>query len=366
MNAAGERARRLVVRYGWNSTCYQILNPGFEYWFPVSAEYEAVVGFVRYGRVWVSAASPICAEENFDRALGDFEAHARSAGAKVCWVCSAERMHRALSSRRDHRVIGVGAQPVWNPEDWENILVQRASLRAQLSRARNKGVWVERLSGTSEVRNDPSLRRCLEEWLETRPLPPMHFLVEPDVLDGDLSDRLIFVARAETGVVGFLIASPIPERQGYLIEQIARGRGAPNGVAELMIDACMRVLAAQGCSYITMGLVALADKAQPAIEAHNPWWLKLLMRWARAHFARFYHFDGLERFRQKMCPREWEMIYAVSAEGRFPVLSFRAVLGAFFGGVPEWILGRALLRAAWQELSWAGAWLLGLLSGKSR
>jgi hypothetical protein len=24
--------RNLILRFGWNSTCYQLLNPGFEYW----------------------------------------------------------------------------------------------------------------------------------------------------------------------------------------------------------------------------------------------------------------------------------------------------------------------------------------------
>ena len=26
-------ARELVMSYGWNATCYQILNPGIEHWF---------------------------------------------------------------------------------------------------------------------------------------------------------------------------------------------------------------------------------------------------------------------------------------------------------------------------------------------
>ena len=28
-----KRARDLVMKYGWNTTCFQIVNPGIEYWF---------------------------------------------------------------------------------------------------------------------------------------------------------------------------------------------------------------------------------------------------------------------------------------------------------------------------------------------
>ena len=27
------RARDLVMKHGWNTTCFQIVNPGIEYWF---------------------------------------------------------------------------------------------------------------------------------------------------------------------------------------------------------------------------------------------------------------------------------------------------------------------------------------------
>lgn len=33
-----ERARQLVLRHGWNTTCFQIVNPGIEYWFGEDGE----------------------------------------------------------------------------------------------------------------------------------------------------------------------------------------------------------------------------------------------------------------------------------------------------------------------------------------
>jgi hypothetical protein len=54
---AHERARELILRFGWNATAYQILNPGIELWFSRSG--DGVVGFVRHHRTRVVAGAPI-------------------------------------------------------------------------------------------------------------------------------------------------------------------------------------------------------------------------------------------------------------------------------------------------------------------
>ena len=50
------RVRELVLAYGWNSTAYQILNPGIEHWLTPTR--DAVVGFVREHRRWITAGAP--------------------------------------------------------------------------------------------------------------------------------------------------------------------------------------------------------------------------------------------------------------------------------------------------------------------
>jgi phosphatidylglycerol lysyltransferase len=230
--------------------------------------------------------------------------------------------------------------------------------RARRSCARNKGVRVlpatasAAAGATPAVADTGPLRQVLGDWLASRPLPPMHFLVEPDTLEV-LADRRLYVAVRDDRPVAFLVASPVPLRQGYLIEQIVRDRSACNGTAELLIDACMRDLASHGCTYVTQGLVALSTHAQAEIDA-NPLWLRVLMAWARAHGNRFYHFRGLEWFRQKMQPQRWETIYALANEPRFSPLTLHAAARAFCQGSPSLALGRALSRALRQELVWLG------------
>src|SRR5690606_28869898 len=100
----------------------------------------------------------------------------------------------------------------------------------------------------------------LEQWLGTRGLPPLHFLVETRALDAPY-ERRVYVAERDGEAVAFLVASPVPARHGWLVEQAVRGSGAPNGTVELLIDAAVRDAANRGDRYFTLGLSPLSDRA---------------------------------------------------------------------------------------------------------
>jgi len=198
--------------------------------------------------------------------------------------------------------------------------------------------------------NNPDLRRCLEEWLATRGLPPLHFMVEPETLSR-LQDRRVFVARrGAKEVVAFTLLSPVPARDGWLVEQIVRGKRAPNGTAELLIDSAMRAIGASGASYATLGLSPLSQRAGIP-QPRQPMWVRVALEWVRRHGARFYNFGGLDAFKAKFNPQVWEPIYAIADRRRFPPSALYAIAGAFSGGAPVRLVLRALSRAAREELS---------------
>ena len=342
-----EAARRLALAFGWNTTSYQILNPGIGHW--VAPELPAVVGYVRRGGYLVAAGAPACPEEKLREAAAEFERFARGQRRRVCWVCAEERLRNALADG-DHAAIAIGAQPAWDPAGWEAMVSARAALRAQLNRARNKGVRIEEV-GNDDAARRPELRRCVEEWLKTRRLPPLHFLTEPQTLEGVMADRIILAARRDGQTVAFLLASPVGPRNGYLVEQIARTQRAPNGTSELLIDAAMRRFAREGRSYATLGLVALAWEKTPEMGT-NPWWVRATMRLARAHAWRFYNFRGLLRFRTKLAPDGWESVFAIANERRFSLQAMYAVGGAFSGISPALALATGVGKAARQEWKW--------------
>jgi len=341
------RARELVLRHGWNATAYQVVNPGIELWF--SPTCEAVVGFVRARNTLVVAGAPVCARERLAEVATEFEQAAWRGGKRVCYFGAEARLESLYRGVTTHSMVLLGAQPIWRPLNWLEIISHRASLRAQLNRARNKSVSVSEWP-SSQTAGHPALQACLQEWLATRGLPPMHFLVEPQTLER-LADRRVFVAEQKGQVVGFLVASPIPRRNGWLIEQIIRGHGAPNGTAELMIDAAVRAMAEEESEYMTLGLSPLSRRAAISQE-ENPLWLRWLLSWAQAHGKRFYNFDGLDAFKTKFQPERWEPVFAILNAPHFSPAALYAIAEAFTNGSPIRVVSGALLKAMQTEVGW--------------
>jgi phosphatidylglycerol lysyltransferase len=331
------------MAHGFNATAYQILNPGINHWF--SSGGEAVLGYVRRGSWLLVAGEPVCEPNRVFSVASDFEAFAKEQGCRVCYVLATERMRRLTDHSPRHSAVAIGAQPVWDPAEWHSTVRARRSFRAQLNRSLNKGVEIEQIAAAGACQH-PGIQRTLSEWLRSRRLPPMHFLVEPEVLSGIVEDRLLFVARQQGRVIAFLVASPVGACNGYLIEELARSPRAPNGTSELIIDAAMRHFAGSGCGYVTMGLVALAS----GTTQDNPLWLRSLMSVARAHANRFYNFRGLERFRAKMHPAAWERLYAISNERKFSPQALYAMGAAFSGISPMRAILLAVLKGAGEEM----------------
>jgi phosphatidylglycerol lysyltransferase len=340
MSSPIERAHRLVQRFGWNTTCYQIINPGIEHWF--DSRGDAVVGFVRRQGVRVVAGAPVCAKERLSEVLQAFE---ESEGDRVCYFGAEARLRETLSGNVDYAIVSLGSQPVWTPTSYLRSFEGDASLRAQRNRSRNKDVVVHEWDATRAT-SDPRLREVLDQWLRTRGLPTMHFLVEPYTLDY-LFDRRLFVAERAGVPVAFVTLCPAPARDAWLTEQFVRGDDAPNGTIEHLLWRAIGEIERDGASMVTMGIVPLSTAAE---GPQNPPWLDWLGRWARAHGRRFYDFDGLEWFKRKFHPDGWEPVYVVSKEPTFSPRALWAIVAAFSDGSPAGALLRGMGRALASEV----------------
>lgn len=309
------RVLALLKRHGWNATSFQILEPGFRYWFDGD---DGCVGYVDTGRAWVAAGSPVAAPERFAEVTARFAAAAAAAGRRICCFATELRFHDGVqwSSMR------VGDQPSWAPSDWTSVLRDSRSLREQLRRARAKGVTVRRL-GPAELAPGQPIRAELDgliaRWLASRPIAPMGFLVHVDPFTFP-DQRRYFVAQCEGRVVAFLSAIPIYARPGWFFEDFLRNPGAPNGTVELLIDAGMRAAGAEDIPYVTLGLVPLSGEIGP--------WLRAARRWGKA----LYDFDGLRAFKAKLKPRAWDPIFLSYPPGRSGFVAMFDTLTAFSRG----------------------------------
>jgi len=297
------RVLKLLRSHGWNATSFQILEPGFRYWFDGD---DACVGYVDTGAAWVVAGAPIAPS---DRLRDVTERFLAQAAKRVSFFATESRFQEAVGWPS----LRIGNQPAWDPADWDATLSRSRSLREQLRRARAKGVAVRPLE-PSELQPGHSVRDSIdaltERWLATHPMAPMGFLVQVHT-HTFLEERRCFVAEHERALVGFLGVIPIYARGGWFFEDFLGDPTAPNGTMELLIDAGMRAAAEGGIRYVTLGLVPLAgDVGRP---------LRTFRRWTKL----LYDFDGLRAFKAKFKPRSWDPIYLAHPPG---VSSTRAIL----------------------------------------
>ena len=342
-----ENVRKLVLDYGWNSTSFQIINPGISHWF--SDKKDAVVGFVSAAKVRVVAGAPVCEKARLLEVAEEFENDSAQTREKVCYFCAEARLESIYEHSAKYSKILLGAQPVWKPSEWAKIVSKHKSLRAQINRARNKNVKVSEWN-IEKASNNPLLRECLEKWLAAKGLPPLHFLVEPNTLNR-LENRRVFVAEIENNVVGFILISLVSRRNGWLFEQFPHVPNSPNGTVELMIDFVMRVLASENFEYATLGLSPLSVRANIK-PFQNPFWLRILLAWLRKHGQRFYNFDGLDAFKAKLQPERWEPIFAVANESKISPRTIYAIASVFSGNHPFRLLFGGLWRALKTEIKW--------------
>ncbi len=344
MSHERQKARSLVMQHGWNVAAYQALNPAFERWY--NAEQNSLVCYTLKLGVRVVAGAPICAPERLLETTEEFERDAKAAGEKVCYFGVSERLCSVMERSGGRQRLKIGAQPCWNPAEWEQMIRKRSSLRAQIARARNKGVHVQEWP-VQPVPRRQELEACRKKRESSRLAPPLHFLTEAVPLD-QLHDRRLFVALRDGSIAGYLIATPVPERKGWLLEQIVRDMNAPNGTAELLADAANRVFAAESAQMVTPGMAPLARRAgEIELSAR---WMRFLLQWLRAHGRRFYNFEGLEAFKARFQPDDWEPVYLL---GMGECVRFRfllAVAAAFCDGPLLWVVLKTLAAAARQEV----------------
>ncbi len=306
-----------VERFGRETVSFQVLEPGLTYLAP---ERDALVAYTDTGACWVAAGAPLCEPARYSDVARAF-IRAAAAQRRRAVFCAAESAFARTSGLRSLRI---GEQPAWDPCAWPELLRSVRSLREQLRRARARGVIVRALSA-AELHERHPIRAALDaiarDWLATRRGPPLSFLLDLQLYSHP-ERRRVFVAEREGAPVALLAAVPIYGRGGWFVEDVLRGRDAPNGTTELLIDAAMSTCAEAGSHHLTMGLVPLAGEV--------PWWLRVLRRAG----APFYDFAGLHRYRQKLRPHAWEPVALCFPEGQSPLRSAWDVLCAVTHGRP--------------------------------
>jgi phosphatidylglycerol lysyltransferase len=319
-----EHVLSLLRRFGYSANSFQALQSQFEYWF---CGRDACVAYVDTGAAWVVAGAPIAQAALCQQVARDFMEVARQRGRRVTFFGTESQFVDAAGFRSTL----VGAQPSFTASDWRNRVSFGRELRRQLRRARAKGLHIESVTISTSVR-DESMRSQLEfqqlvkQWLDSKPLPPMGFLTQVQPLSYPSEQRYL-TARVAHELVGLAAMVPIYTRRGWLLENLMRAPGAPNGTIESLIEAAVTSAIDAGAEFVALGLTPLAGEVVA--------WLRV----AKKLGAPLYNFVGLERFRAKLQPSDWSPIYLSYAAGHSAPLALYDCLVAFaHGSLPRFAI----------------------------
>jgi phosphatidylglycerol lysyltransferase len=308
-----ERVTALVAAHGWNATAPQVLGGGYRYWHAAGG----CVAYVDTGGAWVAAGAPIGASDDLAELAAGFVEAAAEAGRRAMFFGTEERFVERVSGR--HLV--VAQQPEWDPGAWDTTLRAHRSLREQLRRARAKGVRVRTVSAV-ELAGDATLPPANEHTrapgLRGRRRAPKGFLVE---LATPGADVRVWVCAGRAGVlIAAASGAATPARGGTLVEHVVRRREAPTGSSETLVAAAMRLAAARGDRWLTVGLAPLAGE------------LVWPLRAARWLGRPLYNFAGLHATRARMHPARWTPIHLSVPDDASLVLGVVDALAAFARG----------------------------------
>jgi phosphatidylglycerol lysyltransferase len=307
------RVLALLKCHGREATSFQVLEPGLRYWFHGQG---ACVAYCELRGAWVSAGEPLCEPACLREVSWAFIDAARQAGKRARFFHVGEAFCREAGLGHTH----IGEMPVWDPQAWHATLGATRSLREQLRRARAKGVRVRCVPGAelgdpqSPVRE--GCEALVEKWLATRGMRELKFMVLVHPFSF-AEERRYAVAERDGHLVGFAAAVPIYQRHGWFLEDLIRDPSAPSGTAELLVDALLTQVAAEGCRFATLGLAPLAGDVSP------------LLALTRRYTRRLYNFPGVRAFKEKLRPQAWSPVYLAFPAGELGLSATRDVLSAF-------------------------------------
>ena len=259
----------------------------------------------------VVVGQPVCRDTDLNRCIAEFMVFLERSDLKLLMVgvesWALERLDLPVHKLEAFKI---GEQPEWNCQHY-GLAPTRRSLRAQVNRAKNKGVEVRALSSEGNTHLNPAqklaINHILERWMERRPIAILKFMVSLEPL-ANSSEKLYFLAEREGSPIGFLAAVPVFERHGWFFEDVIRVPEAPNGTSELLIHEAMSFVQARGDEFVTLGLAPLAGVADSAAQQDSD--VKAVPRWVR-WLKVGYDFDGLLRFKKRIGPDRWVAQYAL-------------------------------------------------------
>ena len=337
---------------GYNAHALVGIAPGIRSW--TSADTKGAVAYNEFGKVWLVPGDPLAADEDLATVTAGFLRRARAEDRVVGFMPVTERFAKH-SSGLGLRAVKIGSAPYFDLATWAPRGDRAKKARAGVNQARRAGVRVAEVVDVDErfVRETACL---FKSWLTTRRSAiKFAWLFSVDVFQHK-ERKKYFTARDANGkLVGFLVASPIPARNGWYLEDVLRAKNAPNGTNDLLIVEVLELLKRSGAKLATLGTAPMAMEGSVDPEIYDSRLLSKVTRLCATVFSLFYNFGGVRRFKAKFAPSWWESEYALlSRELSAPPRIIRAFVQAIVPAGPTTLVARQVKRG-WRRMRHASA-----------
>jgi lysylphosphatidylglycerol synthetase-like protein (DUF2156 family) len=316
---------RLQSLYGYNEHSSVSISATRNVWF--DEQTSSAVNYTEHGKVWLAAGEMLAADENLISATNRFLQAASRHKKIVAFLPTTEKFARLIADSSELKAVKIGASPYFALQNWNPRGNKAKKLRAGLSQARRSTIKVQEISEIKDCFRTEVDGLC-RDWLKTRrSIIELGWLFKLSPFQNEENKRF-FVARNDAGkLVGFLMASPIPARAGWYLEDVLRASDAPNGTADLLVFETMKILAAEGVQLVTLGTAPLATDGEDEVSSNGNYFTKHMLNVSRKHLNAFYNFRGLRHFKAKFVPTWWESEYVLIPRGVFaPLLVLLAFL----------------------------------------
>ncbi len=299
-----QRGKALLDLYGQSPMDYFKLNTDKQLYLSIYT--DGLVSYAVGNEFAVVLDEPVCAEEDKEDVIAEFEGYCQELGLKTAYYRVDEKGLVYFAHQNKQKVL-IGQEAILEIAEFSLSGKERKSLRNGLNSLSKNGY-------IAEIRNAPhddelldSLESISNEWLEVAGRKEMTFS-QGRFDRNQLVDQDVIVVKDETNSIqAFLNIIPdyAPEECTY--DLIRKRTDAPSGCMDALLVELINYAKDKRFNYINLGMVPLSGLSQPDNPAEQ------VMKFASEKVGSLKHYQTLRSFKEKYATL-WENRYLVFSD----------------------------------------------------
>lgn len=284
-------------------------------------EIDGIIGFHEGKHAMVVVGDPLCAPEDMVNLSKAFHAFAQEKNKKVIYMLATQPFVDRSLQDSPKAFMQIADELIVDPSNNPIEGSKGRKLRNKISHAQRDGLEVKEY--TDEDRDlEEAISLAATEWLKQRKGPQL-YLANVNLFEERVGKRW-FYAEKNGQIVGVLLLNRLESKNGWLYNLLMATPEAPWGTSEMLAIKALDQLRAEGCHYVTFGVVTGDHIGE--IKGMGPittWFAKLgykLANW-------FFDLTGRKTYWTKFQPKS-EITYLLLNSPKFGVKDVMDIMRA--------------------------------------